>query len=118
MELYHDGVRLGVLTRQFYETPWASAWLVADEPATVARYAAICAFHAWCKQLPDDLPDAEADARYAETLAARGLDEADLDAYWRPWVVVMPDGERREIGPPHIEPDASFTPRGEEASRR
>jgi Magnesium chelatase, subunit ChlI len=56
MELYHDGLRLGALTRSFYETPWASAWLVADDPATVARYATICAFHAWCEQLPDDLP--------------------------------------------------------------
>jgi hypothetical protein len=109
MDLYHDGVRLGVLTRHFYETPWASAWLVADDPATAARFAAICAFHASIEQLPDDLPDAEADARYEQELAARGLDEALLDTYWRPWVVVMPDGERREITPPHVEPDGYMT---------
>lgn len=109
MELYHDGVRLGGLTRHFYETPWASAWLVAEEPARLAHYAAICAFRIWCEDLPDDLPDAEADARYEQELAARGLDEAQLDAYWRPWVVVMPNGERREISPPHIEPDGYLT---------
>ena len=109
MELYHDGVRLGPLTRHFYETPWASAWLVADDPATAARFAAICAFHASIEQLPDDLPDAEADARYEQELASRGLVEALLDAYWRPWVVVMPDGERREITPPHVEPDGYMT---------
>jgi hypothetical protein len=109
MELYHEGVRLGPLTRHFYETPWASAWLVADDPAVVARYAAVCAFHAWCESALDDLPDADADARYGEELAARGLDEAQLDQYWRPWVVVMPGGERREIVPPHFEPDGYLT---------
>lgn len=109
MELYHDGVRLGALTRYFYETPWASAWLVADDPATVAHYAAICAFHTWFEQLPDDLPDAEADARYEQELATRGLDEPMLEAYWRPWVVVMPNGERREISLPYVEPDGYCT---------
>ncbi|HMQ33509.1 MAG TPA: hypothetical protein PKD53_22445 [Chloroflexaceae bacterium] len=109
MELYHDGVRLGALTRHFYETPWASAWLVADDPAAVARYAAICALHACVEQLPDELPCAEANARYEQELAARGLDETQLDGYWRPWVVVMPDGERREITPPHVEPDGYLT---------
>jgi hypothetical protein len=109
MELYHDGVRLGSLTRHFYETPWASAWLVADDPEAVTHYAAICAFHAWCEQQPDDLPDDEADARYEQELAARGLDGAQLDTYWRLWTVVMSDGERREISPPHVEPDGYLT---------
>jgi hypothetical protein len=57
----------------------------------------------------DNLPDAEADARYERELADRALDEAQLDAYWRPWTVVMPNGERREITPPHVEPDGYLT---------
>lgn len=109
MELYHNDVRLGTLTRHFYETPWASAWLVADDPALIARYAAICAFHVWCEQLPDNLPVTEADVRYAEALAGRGLDEAALDAYRHPWLIVMPDGKQRAIAPPHVEADGYLT---------
>lgn len=35
MELYHDEVRLGALTRHFYETPWASACATLDLPAAI-----------------------------------------------------------------------------------
>jgi hypothetical protein len=109
MELYHDRARPAPRGGVVHETPWASAWLIADNPTTIAHYAAICAFHAWCKQEPDDLPNAEADVRYAQELAARDLDEVQLDAYWRPWSIRMPDGEWREIGPPHVESDGYLT---------
>ncbi len=105
MELRHNGVPLGTLMRHFYETPWASAWLVTNDPALLAHYAAVCAFRSWSDTIPDDLPDAEADVCYEQEMAARGLVEADLDDFWQPWEVVMPDGERRPISPPHIEPD-------------
>jgi len=52
----------------------AGAWLLA-EPATIARYVAVSAFLDWVDTLPDDLPDAEADACCEGDQAARGLDD-------------------------------------------
>lgn len=102
MQLVHHGALLGTLRRYGYETPWASAWLVA-EPPVIARYAAVSAFLDWVETLPDDLPDVEADARYEQEQAARGLDEPMLDACSHGWEILMPDGERREIGPPRFD---------------
>ncbi len=108
MQLVHHGALLGALWRYGYETPWASACLVA-EPAVIARYAAVSAFLDWVETLPDDLPDAESDARYERAQAARGLDETILDACGRGWAILMPDGERREIAPPRFETDGFVT---------
>jgi hypothetical protein len=99
---------LGTLERYGYETPWASAWLVA-EPATLARHAAVSAFFDWVDSLPDDLPDAEIDRRYEHEQAARSLDDVLLDACRRGWEIRMPDGERRAIGPPRFEADGFVT---------
>lgn len=108
MHLYHEGVPLGELHRYGYETPWASAWLIGS-PATISRYASICAFFDWVETLPDDLPDAEADERYERERITRGIDAALLDAYWRGWSILLSNGERREISPPRFEPDGFAT---------
>jgi hypothetical protein len=89
MTLYRYGVRLGILTGYSYETPWASAWLVAEAPELVERYAAIAAFLAWSAALSDDLPDAEADARYEQELVARGLNEALIEGWWGGWQIQL-----------------------------
>jgi hypothetical protein len=95
---------VGPLQRYGYETPWASAWVIAD-PATIARYAAASAFLDWV----DTLPDAEADALYEEEQAARGLDETALDACGHGWEILMPGGERRAITSPRFEADGFAT---------
>src|SRR5262245_14826662 len=66
MQLYRHGALLGALSRYGYETPWASAWLAAADPATIPRYAAIFMFLDWVETIPDDLPDSEADAHYTQ----------------------------------------------------
>jgi hypothetical protein len=105
MQLFHQGKRLGALSRYGYETPWASAWLVLADPALLSRYATIAAFFAWSEALPDDLPDAEADARYNQELTARGLTEEDLDSWWRDWQVQGTDGVLHEVSLYQFETD-------------
>jgi hypothetical protein len=105
MQLYRNGVPLGALTRYGYETPWASAWLIPLDPATVERYAAIDAFLRWCDELPDDLPAAVSDERYEQEVAARGLIPALIDGFLGGWQVRTPDGKLHEISISTFEAD-------------
>lgn len=109
MRLAHRSILLGILTRYGYETPWASAWLIADAPAMIARYAAIDAFFRWNEQLPDDLPLDEADARYERELALRGLDEDMIDDFWSDWQVHLQDGQIHDIALATFEADGYLT---------
>ncbi len=109
MQLYHHGALLGVLSRYGYETPWASAWLVASDPTTLPHYAAIGAFLDWVATIPDDWPDAQADAHYAQELATRGLDAAQVADFWSGWSVRTVDGEVWAISLYHFADDGYLT---------
>jgi hypothetical protein len=109
MQLEHHGAMLGVLSRYSYETPWASAWLVATDPTIIRHYAAIFPFLDWVETIPDDLPDAEADARYAEELARRGLDDAQVENVRSGWSVRTPEAEPRAISLYSFEDDGYLT---------
>jgi hypothetical protein len=76
---------------------------------TAQHYAAICSFLAWAETIPDDLPDVEADARYAQELATRGLEAAQLEDFRSGWSVRTPDGEIRAISLYRFEDDDSLT---------
>jgi hypothetical protein len=105
IQLYHRDVPLGMLSRYSYETPWASAWLVASDPAAIRRYAAICSFLAWVETIPDDLPDVEADARYMSELATRGLDAAPVEEFRSGWSVRIGAGIMEAISLYRFEDD-------------
>ncbi|MFL5804313.1 MAG: hypothetical protein ACJ8CR_21530 [Roseiflexaceae bacterium] len=109
MQLEHHGALLGSLSRYGYETPWASAWLMADAPTTILHYAAICSFLAWVETIPDNLSDTQADARYAQELAALGLDAAQVEDFRSGWSVRTPDGEIRAISLYRFEDDGYLT---------
>src|SRR5262245_57048720 len=108
-QLYHHDALLGVLSRYSYETPWASAWLMATEPITIQHYAAICSFLDWVETIPDDLPDVEADARYSQELATRGLDAAPVDEFRSGWSVRTGDGQMSAISLYRFEDDGYLT---------
>ena len=109
MQLEHHGALLGVLSRYGYETPWASAWLVAIDPTIIRHYTAICSFLAWVETIPDDLPDKEADARYTQELARRGLDAAQVGDFRSGWSVRTSDGEVLAISLYGFEDDGYLT---------
>lgn len=108
MELWHGEELVGELGDYGYETPWATARL-AEAHGRAAPYVAICAFLAWVDALGEGLPPDNAHALYERERAARGLSEAQLDAYYQGWAVVMPDGEVRPIGAPWLDPDGFVT---------
>lgn len=82
MQLSHHGVMLGSLIQYGYETPWASAKLITLNTTIIPHYAAIDVFLRWNETLPDDLPVEEADARFYQELAVRGLDAAFVDKFF------------------------------------
>lgn len=93
--LLRDGQPFGTVVSYGYETPWAVGWLEADDPGEHARCDAAFALRDWLAELPDDLPDAEADARYARECDARGLTEAEVDRRTgAAWSLVDGDGHR------------------------
>ena len=95
LRLLRDGRPFGTVVSYGYEAPWASGRVVADDPGDHARQIAVAAFLRWVEALPDDLPDAEADARYERELASRGLDEDDLGRWSAAdWTIVAADGGR------------------------
>jgi hypothetical protein len=109
MQLEHHGALLGVLSRYSYETPWASAWLVAADPTIIRHYAAIFSFLNWVESIPDDLPDSEADAHYAQELATRGLNAAQVEDFSSGWSVRIEDGEIKAISLYRFEDDGYLT---------
>jgi|HigsolmetaAR201D_1030396.scaffolds.fasta_scaffold01090_13 hypothetical protein len=109
MQLYHNDKLLGTLERYSYETPWASAWLQAHDSAIIQHFAAVYSFLEWVETIPDDLPDAEADARYMQALAERGLDEAQIRDFHDGWAVRTADGEMNAIVLAIFEQDGYLT---------
>ena len=96
LRLLRDGRPFGTIVSYGYETPWASGRVVADDPGDHARQIAVAAFLRWVEALPDDLPDAEADARYERELASRRLTEDDVGRWSAAdWTIVTADGSRR-----------------------
>jgi hypothetical protein len=93
MRLLREDEPFGTLSGYEYDTPWASAYLEAVDPAAQARCEDVTAFRSWVETEPDDLPDDESERRYEDALAARGLTEADLDWCDARWTIVTADGE-------------------------
>jgi hypothetical protein len=85
---------------------------VATDRTTIRHYAALFSFLAWIETIPDNLPDAEADARYAEELARRGLDDAQGENVRSGWSVRTPDAELRAISLYSFEDDGYLTRAG------
>jgi hypothetical protein len=93
--LLRDDESFGTVVTYGYETPWATGRVEAADPAALAQGEAVHDLLNWLDQLPDDLPDAEADARYERECAARGLTEADI-ARWTSadWALMDTTGQR------------------------
>ena len=93
MRLLCDGQPFGTLVSYGYETPWALGRLIADDPGAHARCDAAFALSTWLADLPDDLADEEAEARYERERDARGLTEAEVERWERAeWSLIDGDG--------------------------
>jgi hypothetical protein len=97
MQLRHHGVLVGSIVSYGYETPWATGQIDPADPALYACLVEVDAFLQWVDALPDDLPDAEADARYAAELARRGLTEECVRGYGSGWSITTRDGREHEV---------------------
>lgn len=118
MVLLHLDKPLGPLVKYSYETPWASAWLEADDPATLSHYASISAFinreedavkQGTDDQLQNEDASADEDARYDEELKSRDLTDQDVDSFWHGWKIKMKDGETVAVSVSSIEADGCVT---------
>lgn len=82
MKLYFDGTLLGSLSHYSYETPWASAHLTPEDPATLTMLSQVSHFiNIELEEFWGDMTPEEETAEYDRRLAALGITHEDVDNF-------------------------------------